>query len=104
MFPTIFLKGILFISPLSQTRPPTPPHPRPGPGAFMPGEFEERLKSVLKELTQVPGGCILFIDDIHTVTGPNAQQVCGGGGGGGRANPSVGRPDVQVVCVGGSGG
>jgi len=46
-------------------------------GAFMPGEFEERMKGVLKELTVVPGKYILFIDDIHTVTGPNAQQ--GGG-------------------------
>ena len=46
-------------------------------GAMMPGEFEERLKGVLKELTEVPGKFILFIDDIHTVTGPNAQQ--GGG-------------------------
>lgn len=43
----------------------------------MPGEFEERMKVVLKELTETPGKYILFIDDIHTVTGPNAQQ--GGG-------------------------
>ncbi len=41
----------------------------------MPGEFEERLKGVLNELTQAESKFVLFIDDIHTVTGPNAQQV-----------------------------
>lgn len=47
------------------------------PGACFPGEFEERLKGVLKELTSGAKQYILFIDDIHTMTGPNAQQ--GGG-------------------------
>jgi ATP-dependent Clp protease ATP-binding subunit ClpA len=41
----------------------------------MPGEFEERMKGVLKELMEASNHSILFIDDIHTVTGPNAQQV-----------------------------
>lgn len=44
---------------------------------MFPGEFEDRLKGVLKELTAEGGKAVLFIDDIHTVTGPNAQQ--GGG-------------------------
>ncbi|KIY96991.1 Chaperone protein clpB 1 [Monoraphidium neglectum] len=46
-------------------------------GAAFPGEFEERLRGVLKELQQEGLRAILFIDDIHTITGPNAQQ--GGG-------------------------
>ena len=46
-------------------------------GAAFPGEFEERLRGVLKELQREGDRAILFIDDIHTVTGPNAQQ--GGG-------------------------
>ncbi|GLC51737.1 hypothetical protein PLESTB_000542600 [Pleodorina starrii] len=65
-------------------------------GATFPGEFEQRMSAVLKELTELPrqaqqqqqpgaaapaepppSSCILFIDDIHNVTGPNAQQ--GGG-------------------------
>jgi ATP-dependent Clp protease ATP-binding subunit ClpB len=33
------------------------------------GEFEERLKSVVKEVTESQGGIILFIDEIHTLVG-----------------------------------
>lgn len=46
-------------------------------GATFPGEFEERLRGVLAELTAAGSNAILFIDDIHSITGPNAQQ--GGG-------------------------
>eukprot|EP01006_Ploeotia_vitrea_P031463 TRINITY_DN63792_c0_g1_i2.p1 TRINITY_DN63792_c0_g1~~TRINITY_DN63792_c0_g1_i2.p1 ORF type:complete len:789 (-),score=80.28 TRINITY_DN63792_c0_g1_i2:25-2391(-) len=38
-------------------------------GAKYKGEFEERLKSVLKEVKEAPDGVILFIDEIHTVLG-----------------------------------
>jgi ATP-dependent Clp protease ATP-binding subunit ClpB len=43
-------------------------------GAKYKGEFEERLKAVVKEVTQADGEIILFIDEIHTLVG------AGGGG------------------------
>src|SRR3989304_3685496 len=38
------------------------------------GQFEERLKSVLKEITESQGEIILFIDEIHTVVGAGAAE------------------------------
>jgi len=38
------------------------------------GEFEERLKAVLKEVTDAQGEIILFIDELHTVVGAGAAQ------------------------------
>jgi len=43
-------------------------------GASLRGEFEERLKSVLDEVTKSNGEVILFIDEMHTVVGAGAAQ------------------------------
>lgn len=43
-------------------------------GAKFKGEFEERLKAVIKEVTSSNGDVVLFIDEIHTLVGAGADQ------------------------------
>jgi ATP-dependent Clp protease ATP-binding subunit ClpB len=43
-------------------------------GAKYRGEFEERLKAVLKEITDAAGEVLLFVDEMHTVVGAGAAE------------------------------
>ena len=43
-------------------------------GASYRGEFEERLKGVLKEVSEAQGTIILFLDELHTIVGAGAAQ------------------------------
>ena len=43
-------------------------------GAVYRGEFEDRLKGVLKEVSEAKGAIILFLDELHTIVGAGAAQ------------------------------
>ncbi len=64
-------------------------------GAKYKGEFEERLKGVIKEVTSSDGEIILFIDEIHTLIGTG-----GGGGAMDAANilkPALARGELRTI-------
>ncbi len=65
-------------------------------GAKYRGEFEERLKSVLKEVTESQGQIILFIDEIHTIVGAGATQ--GAMDAGNLLKPMMARGELR--CIG----
>ncbi|MBD2625699.1 ATP-dependent chaperone ClpB [Trichormus variabilis] len=65
-------------------------------GAKFRGEFEERLKAVLKEVTDSGGNIVLFIDEIHTVVGAGATQ--GAMDAGNLLKPMLARGELR--CIG----
>ena len=65
-------------------------------GAKYRGEFEERLKAVLKEVTAAEGSIILFIDELHTVVGAGAAE--GSMDAGNLLKPMLARGELH--CIG----
>eukprot|EP00191_Tetraselmis_sp_GSL018_P000977 CAMPEP_0177608272 /NCGR_PEP_ID=MMETSP0419_2-20121207/18379_1 /TAXON_ID=582737 /ORGANISM="Tetraselmis sp., Strain GSL018" /LENGTH=943 /DNA_ID=CAMNT_0019102943 /DNA_START=226 /DNA_END=3058 /DNA_ORIENTATION=- len=65
-------------------------------GAKFRGEFEDRLKAVIREVTESSGRIILFIDEIHTVVGAGATN--GAMDAGNLLKPMLGRGELR--CIG----
>jgi ATP-dependent Clp protease ATP-binding subunit ClpB len=64
-------------------------------GAKYRGEFEDRLKSVVKELTEAEGHFIVFIDELHTIVGAGAAE--GAVDASNLLKPALARGELHVV-------
>ncbi len=64
-------------------------------GAKYRGEFEERMKSVLKELDEAEGLYVVFIDELHTIVGAGAAE--GAVDAGNMLKPPLARGELQLV-------
>ena len=67
-------------------------------GAKYRGEFEERLRAVLKEVTESSGQVVLFIDEVHTVVGAGAKEGSGSMDAGNLLKPMLARGVLR--CIG----
>lgn len=64
-------------------------------GAKFRGEFEERLKAVITEVSKSDGQIILFIDELHTIVGAGASE--GSMDAGNLLKPALARGDMHVI-------
>ena len=64
-------------------------------GAKFRGEFEERLKAVLKEISEAKGQILLFIDEMHTVIGAGAAE--GAMDAGNMLKPMLARGELHLI-------
>ncbi len=64
-------------------------------GAKYRGEFEERLKAVLQEITAAAGEIVLFIDELHTIVGAGAAE--GAVSAGNLLKPMLARGELRAI-------